>query len=351
MATCAACWEAWWNSSSLWRPRAQGDRVASSRARVEASAATSATSVRSHEADDAKQQQPEPVPQQLQQPWREPTLPPTSGVTLLDSKPQCFDSTLCGMAREPLKVPLPSAVERRAAAAPQKHQPQNEPVSIELPHPETWLADSESLSTGVDSSAFAHELSTGGVFSEAWAQPLAAANYAAAVAASLAGNPPGLSVGLGMQQILPSLGSTMHSVGKCSPCAWYWKPRGCTNAFQCDFCHLCPEGELKSRKKAKIAARKAVAAGSAGSKGGGTPAATPAAAAADATPASTVSPLSLATPAAVGKEGDFSMQPATITFEPLADNPRVLALSSLLDRRAQPCVLTALGGGVVAEGR
>mmetsp|Transcript_95501 Transcript_95501/g.169575 ORF Transcript_95501/g.169575 Transcript_95501/m.169575 type:complete len:219 (+) Transcript_95501:48-704(+) len=53
---------------------------------------------------------------------------------------------------------------------------------------------------------------------------------------------------------LPSLGSALHGTGNCRPCAWMWKARGCMNAASCDYCHLCPEGELKNRKRSKIAA-------------------------------------------------------------------------------------------------
>jgi len=67
--------------------------------------------------------------------------------------------------------------------------------------------------------------------------------------------PPGLAI-IG-QQVPPSPGSTLHGTGKCSPCAWHWKPTGCVNAQDCPFCHLCPDGELKTRKKAKLAARRA----------------------------------------------------------------------------------------------
>lgn len=56
---------------------------------------------------------------------------------------------------------------------------------------------------------------------------------------------------------LPSLGSALHGTGKCQPCAWYWNPKRCANGAQCEYCHLCPEGELKARKKAKVAALKA----------------------------------------------------------------------------------------------
>lgn len=51
-----------------------------------------------------------------------------------------------------------------------------------------------------------------------------------------------------------SQGSALHASGQCKPCAWFWKPQGCENAEQCLHCHLCPEGELKARKKEKIIA-------------------------------------------------------------------------------------------------
>lgn len=46
-----------------------------------------------------------------------------------------------------------------------------------------------------------------------------------------------------------SLGSTLHQFGTCKPCAWFWKPSGCTNGAQCRHCHLCPFGELGRRKR------------------------------------------------------------------------------------------------------
>jgi len=61
--------------------------------------------------------------------------------------------------------------------------------------------------------------------------------------------PPGLSAPPGT----PSHGSALHSSGNCRPCAWFWKPNGCQNGQDCEHCHLCPEGELKARKKNKMA--------------------------------------------------------------------------------------------------
>ena len=61
----------------------------------------------------------------------------------------------------------------------------------------------------------------------------------------------------GLRTDLPSQGSALHSAGHCKPCAWFWKSRGCSNAVFCDYCHLCPPGALKERKKAKIAAIRA----------------------------------------------------------------------------------------------
>mmetsp|Transcript_48753 Transcript_48753/g.136399 ORF Transcript_48753/g.136399 Transcript_48753/m.136399 type:complete len:322 (-) Transcript_48753:258-1223(-) len=52
-----------------------------------------------------------------------------------------------------------------------------------------------------------------------------------------------------------SKGSALHGTGKCQPCAWFWKAgRGCQIGAACGYCHLCPEGEIKARKKAKLAA-------------------------------------------------------------------------------------------------
>mmetsp|Transcript_110250 Transcript_110250/g.343731 ORF Transcript_110250/g.343731 Transcript_110250/m.343731 type:complete len:338 (-) Transcript_110250:30-1043(-) len=50
---------------------------------------------------------------------------------------------------------------------------------------------------------------------------------------------------------LLSQGSSLHSIGACEPCAWFWKPQGCMHGWECKRCHLCPDGEIKLRKKAK----------------------------------------------------------------------------------------------------
>jgi len=50
---------------------------------------------------------------------------------------------------------------------------------------------------------------------------------------------------------MPNPGSALHGSGTCNPCAWFWKPSGCQSNLNCGFCHMCPEGELKNRKKAK----------------------------------------------------------------------------------------------------
>jgi len=48
-----------------------------------------------------------------------------------------------------------------------------------------------------------------------------------------------------------SLGSALHAMGTCQPCAWFWKPGGCQNGKDCLRCHSCPEGEVKLRQKVK----------------------------------------------------------------------------------------------------
>lgn len=48
-----------------------------------------------------------------------------------------------------------------------------------------------------------------------------------------------------------SVGSAMHGTGSCKPCAWFFKLGGCQYGLECRHCHLCPEGELRKRKKEK----------------------------------------------------------------------------------------------------
>jgi len=61
-------------------------------------------------------------------------------------------------------------------------------------------------------------------------------------------SPPGLTPTLDA----PSLGSVDHATGACHPCAWFWKRGGCRTGHLCTYCHVCPEGELKARRKAKV---------------------------------------------------------------------------------------------------
>mmetsp|Transcript_73174 Transcript_73174/g.136754 ORF Transcript_73174/g.136754 Transcript_73174/m.136754 type:complete len:190 (+) Transcript_73174:97-666(+) len=55
-----------------------------------------------------------------------------------------------------------------------------------------------------------------------------------------------------------SEGAKLHNDGSCRPCAWHWRPAGCSQGDKCTFCHLCDAGALKARKKERaIAAMKA----------------------------------------------------------------------------------------------
>lgn len=60
--------------------------------------------------------------------------------------------------------------------------------------------------------------------------------------------------GISQQQEKPSHGSLLHEAGRCKPCAWFWKPVGCLAGTQCGFCHSCPEGTIRARRKARAAA-------------------------------------------------------------------------------------------------
>jgi len=59
---------------------------------------------------------------------------------------------------------------------------------------------------------------------------------------------------------LVSAGSALHGTlaadgqPACKPCAWFYKEGSCLNAEECGYCHLCPQGELKNRKKTKVTA-------------------------------------------------------------------------------------------------
>lgn len=53
-----------------------------------------------------------------------------------------------------------------------------------------------------------------------------------------------------------SCGSGMHGTGTCKPCAWMHRDAdGCRNGQQCEYCHLCPPGELRRRKRDKMQRR------------------------------------------------------------------------------------------------
>jgi hypothetical protein len=45
----------------------------------------------------------------------------------------------------------------------------------------------------------------------------------------------------------------LHNRGLCEPCNYFWyKTDGCRQGSECPFCHFCPRGEIKRRKKAKL---------------------------------------------------------------------------------------------------
>eukprot|EP00931_Biecheleriopsis_adriatica_P056735 TRINITY_DN3363_c0_g1_i1.p1 TRINITY_DN3363_c0_g1~~TRINITY_DN3363_c0_g1_i1.p1 ORF type:complete len:208 (+),score=35.93 TRINITY_DN3363_c0_g1_i1:105-728(+) len=50
----------------------------------------------------------------------------------------------------------------------------------------------------------------------------------------------------------PSIGSAGHGLGLCKPCDFMYR-NGCRAGFKCQFCHLCPPGETRRRKKQKQA--------------------------------------------------------------------------------------------------
>ena len=61
----------------------------------------------------------------------------------------------------------------------------------------------------------------------------------------------------------PSQGSRLHGqfdekgIPKCRPCVWMHKETGCAHGYACTHCHLCPEGEAKTRTRQKRLNREA----------------------------------------------------------------------------------------------
>lgn len=52
-----------------------------------------------------------------------------------------------------------------------------------------------------------------------------------------------------------SVGSLLHAVGGCRPCAWFWKLGGCSKKESCAHCHLCLPGALEKHTAARRRAR------------------------------------------------------------------------------------------------
>jgi len=50
----------------------------------------------------------------------------------------------------------------------------------------------------------------------------------------------------------PSKGSVYHEIGDCKPCAWFHHKEGCHSGADCEFCHTCPFGELRRRKRERV---------------------------------------------------------------------------------------------------
>jgi len=73
--------------------------------------------------------------------------------------------------------------------------------------------------------------------------------------------PPGVWNPQGDQNLydpsLASVGALKHSTGNCKPCAWHWKPNGCTFGKGCFFCHQCAPGMVRERRKERVGQLKA----------------------------------------------------------------------------------------------
>jgi len=70
-----------------------------------------------------------------------------------------------------------------------------------------------------------------------------------------AGPPSSKYVGLDVRSPTQSVGSELHGVGECAPCAWYWKTVGCTGGASCKFCHMCGPGVFQLKTAIRRAER------------------------------------------------------------------------------------------------
>lgn len=53
-----------------------------------------------------------------------------------------------------------------------------------------------------------------------------------------------------------SKGSALHASGQCKPCAWSWRPGGCSKGYNCIFCHSCDAEAHYQYKKENVAGLK-----------------------------------------------------------------------------------------------
>jgi len=49
-----------------------------------------------------------------------------------------------------------------------------------------------------------------------------------------------------------SVGSKLHDIGECKPCAWHWKSVGCSKGADCNFCHTCAAGAYLMQRKDRV---------------------------------------------------------------------------------------------------
>jgi len=54
-----------------------------------------------------------------------------------------------------------------------------------------------------------------------------------------------------------SVGAKLHYAGQCRPCAWSWRPDGCSNGASCKYCHMCGEEAVKNRSKTRVKEQRA----------------------------------------------------------------------------------------------
>eukprot|EP00927_Polykrikos_kofoidii_P018440 TRINITY_DN18549_c0_g1_i1.p1 TRINITY_DN18549_c0_g1~~TRINITY_DN18549_c0_g1_i1.p1 ORF type:complete len:317 (+),score=39.13 TRINITY_DN18549_c0_g1_i1:61-951(+) len=197
-------------------------------------------------------------PQCLPRPACEISAPPGLTLEPVEAQAECRGPS----ARHPAKARLPRrrvSTRNSAKGASSKKQVPSAKVCTATASSDTATAEARSSRRGNAARgaaksasskkpvAVAPESAPTAAHNRELAQAVAeilAAEYEAATSETLKGEDEDGSA-------ISSVGALGHEAGTCSPCAWFWRPSGCSNGRDCRFCHTCPNGTLRRKRREK----------------------------------------------------------------------------------------------------